>query len=55
MLTGPEIVTEIFLKLLPRDKKLRGMKRAAMFSPLNGKSLKLGFNIQFQFLKSSWL
>lgn len=45
MLTGPELVTEIFLKLHPRDKKLMGMKRATVFSPPNGKSLKLGSKV----------
>lgn len=29
MLTGLEIVTKIFLNLLPRDKKLKGIKRQA--------------------------
>lgn len=43
MLSGPEIVTEIFLKLFLRDKKLRGMKRNTIFSFSDGKSLKLGF------------
>lgn len=55
MLTGLEIVTEIFLKLFIRNKKLRGMRKAVLFSPLGGQSLKEGLKVQFKFLKSSWL
>jgi len=55
MLTGLEIVTEILLKLFLRNKKLKGIKRAVLFSPLDGQSLKEGFNVQSKFLISSWL
>lgn len=54
MLSGPETVTKIFLKLFPRDKKLRGMKRNTIFSLPDGKFLKLVFKVQFKFLTSSW-
>lgn len=46
MLTGPEIDwTGIFLILFPRDKKLRRIERATIFSSPDGKSLKLGFKV----------